>query len=214
MMHEIRLRQALAAREDHSLPPRHRPEMLYIGCIDARLDPIDDIGIEKGKAVIFRNIGAQVLPDISGREVAEGELPPNVGVAAALEFFLHHIPGEGRVKHIVIAGHTDCGGIKACLQGACCAHDHYLPLYLRNFDGVRGKILAEAARRGWSEEEALKALEEESVRWSLENLQTYPAVRRAMEEGRLEVHGWIINTATQRIFEMNPRSGAFEPMGA
>src|SRR5688572_27675034 len=78
-------------------PPRHRPEMLYIGCIDARLDPIDDIGIPKGKALIYRNVAALVRPAqgqggiIDGdAAIMSGEIPESVSIGAALEFFINH----------------------------------------------------------------------------------------------------------------------------
>lgn len=217
---KIRFRQPLVALPSRSEPPRHQPEMLYIGCIDARLDPIDDIGIEKGTALIFRNIGALVLKDAVGASLsdhgaisARGDIPPNVNIGAVLEFFLHHIPlAPGRLKHIVISGHTDCGGLKACQQGARHEHDHYLPLYLESLKTARAKVMEEATAKGWGEREILHALERESVRQSMHNLQSYPVVRQALEEGRLQVHGWVIDTATQRISEMDPKTLEFEPM--
>src|SRR5271155_3615329 len=99
IMDKIRRQQALAVLPSHHAPPKHQPEMLYIGCVDARLDPIDDIGIDKGAALIFRNIGALVLKDeYAGRGLdreaisAGGEIPQNVSIGAVLEFFLNHLP--------------------------------------------------------------------------------------------------------------------------
>lgn len=217
----IRRRQALALLPARNTPPKHQPEMLYIGCVDARLDPIDDIGIEKGKALIFRNIAALVLKDDQpgtaridrDSVLATGEIPQNVSVGAVLEFFLNHIPAEpGKTKHIVISGHTDCGGLKACQHGTGDAPDHHLPLYLENLKGVRQKVMAEAKDKGWDNEQILHELEKESVRQSVANLMTYPVVRHAVEEGRLEIHGWVLDTATQRITEMNPKTREFGPM--
>ncbi len=218
IMDKIRLQQALAVLPSHHTPPKHQPEMLYIGCVDARLDPIDDIGIDKGKALIFRNIGALVLKDGhagSGTISAGSEIPQNISVGAVLEFFLNHIPVErGKVKHIVVSGHTDCGGLKACQNEECGKHDHHLSHYLENLKDVRTRVRNEAKAKGWNDAQLLHALEEESVRQSMANLQGYPVVRKAMEEGAVEVHGWVIDTATQRILEMNPKTLEFEPMAA
>jgi carbonic anhydrase len=196
-------------------PPRHRPEMLYIGCIDARLDPVADIGIPQGKALIYRNIAALVRPaqghggSIDGEAaVASGEIPESVSIGAALEFFLVHIemPPSG-VKHIVVSGHTDCGGIRACVQGV---PGDYLPRYLTALSAVREHVLANPAHT--TEAQRCDAMEEAAVRQSIENLKSYDVVRKALETGKVELHGWIINTATQRILEMDAE-GIFQPLG-
>jgi carbonic anhydrase len=200
IMENIRRRQALALRRSALAPPSHRPEMLYIGCPDARLDPVSDIGIEQGNALIFRNIGALVLRE-------------NPSMGAVLEYFLHHLPpGQNGVKHIVVAGHTDCGGLKACQHGCRDEHDHYLPQYLESLNPVRARVMAEAKAQKWNDEQILHALEKESVRHSLGNLMDYSVVEQAVKSGWLELHGWVIDTATKSISEMNPKTREFEPM--
>ncbi len=211
IMDKIRLRQELGVWPSAATPPEHRPEILYIGCVDARLDPIDDIGIDKGKALIFRNIGALVRRNESA--TSADSVPPSASIGAVLEFFLNHIPAApAQVKHIIISGHTDCGGLQACQHNACGEHDHYLPLYLDSLKSVRAKVMAEAKIKGWNDADILHALEKESVRQSVANLLTYPVVQRALDDGLLEIHGWVIDTATQRIAEMNPATLEFEPM--
>lgn len=213
IMDNIRRRQSRAVMPTRQTPPRHEPEMLYIGCVDARLDPVDDIGIEKGKALIFRNIGAIVLHDDPKENAATDHLPQNASIGAVLEFYLNHLPApDGQVKHIVVSGHTDCGGIKACLDAPHTPGDHHLAHYLDTLQSVRARTLQEAAAKNWDEEQILHALEKESVRQSMANLRTYGCVQRALDEGRLELHGWIIDTATQHIHEMNLATLEFEPM--
>lgn len=220
VMDDIRQRQASAGLPENYVPPKHQPEILYIGCVDARLDPIDDIGIGKGKALIFRNVGAIVLQatpeDESGKlAVTEGHVPQNVSIGAVLEFFLNHIAlGPSGLKHIVVSGHTDCNGLKACLHSKAKPEDQYLPFYLENLSFVRDRIQKQAAALKWSEVETVQALEKESVRQSIVNLLSYPVVKHAVEAGTLELHGWIIDTATQRLSEMNPETLEFEPMTA
>jgi carbonic anhydrase len=173
IMDEIRLHQARTTMG----PPKpillkHEPEMLYIGCIDARLDPINDIGIDKGKALIFRNIGALVPKDQRKRcekldrdvILASGEIPASASIGAALEFFLNHLPDKPfKVKHIVVGGHTDCGGLQACQHGVAGEHDYYLPLYLDALKDMRAAVMKEAEAKGWDSEEILHALQEGSV---------------------------------------------------
>lgn len=205
--------------KNHPVQPNlaeHRPEMLYIGCIDARLDPINDIGIPKGKALIFRNIAALVRRAAGSEacggdvDVSGGEIPESTSMGAALEFFINHLPApEDGVKHIVVSGHTLCGGIRACLHNATKPEDKYLPTYLSALKDVRSEVLAKHA--GHSAEEQAHALEQGSVRMSIENLMTYEPVRQAVEAGKLQLHGWIIDTQTQKIFEMD-KQGNFLPI--
>jgi carbonic anhydrase len=217
IMDKVRRRQEELALSPSSgrKPPKHLPQILYIGCIDARLDPIRDIGIDKGTAFIFRNIGALVPAGGHVQTDLKGKILQNTSIGAALELFLNHIPyGKDKMKHIVVSGHTDCNGIKTYWRDGCSEHEHNLSRYLENLSDVRARLMKKAKAKKWSDAQALHALEEESVRQSVANLKTYPVVRQAVKAGTLELHGWVIDTHTQHISEMNPRTLVFEPMGA
>ena len=41
---------------------------------------------------------------------------------------------------------------------------------------------------------------------------TYPVVAEAVKSGKVQLHGWVINTATKRIKEMDPKTKVFKPM--
>jgi carbonic anhydrase len=96
------IKQFQAQKEYSDAPaPTHNPEMLLIGCVDARKDPISDLGIPKGKSLILRNVAALVHPEHEKR----------LTESAALAFAVR----EMKVKHVAVMGHTDCGGIRAAL---------------------------------------------------------------------------------------------------
>lgn len=75
------------------------PELLYVGCSDSRVTAEDLMGLEPGEAFIHRNIANQVVS-------TDNNL--NAVVQYAVEY-LH-------VKHIVVCGHYECGGVKAALH--------------------------------------------------------------------------------------------------
>ena len=77
---------------------------------------------------------------------------------------------------------------------------------------MRARVKERARAEAWDNARLEHAFEEESVRQSMDNLRSYPIIGQAITEGKLDIHGWIINTATQRILEMNPETLAFEPM--
>ena len=77
------------------------PQVFWIGCSDSRVIPEQITGAEPGELFVIRNVANVVPPAYTD---------PVVG--SALEFAILHL----RVPHIVICGHTDCGGIKALEQ--------------------------------------------------------------------------------------------------
>lgn len=172
----------------------HKPEMLLIGCVDARLDPHSDIGIPRGKSLIYRNIAALV----AGKDGGAGD---RMSVAAALEFAVGHM----HVQKIVVMGHTGCGGIAAFLQGD---HEdtHHIYDYLQPLEQVRV--------RGVTEEQQARNMEKAAVAFSLENLMSYPVVEAAVKKGKLQLHGWVIDTANRLIWERDPQTGHFNPIGS
>lgn len=157
--------------------PEHQPEMLLIGCVDARKDPIKDLGIPKGKALILRNIAALIRGTSVKAEQRETE-------AAALEFAVKVM----KVKHIAVMGHTDCGGIRAALT------DIELP-DIKNYLSPLDAIKEEAKQSGKSLDEQARILEKEAVKLSVQNLKSYPYIQDAIDKGELEIHGWILDIA-------------------
>ena len=184
----------------HVPPPNHEPEMLLIGCIDARLNIKSDIGIPDGKALIHRNIAALVRGKPSPDD-KEGS-----SVAASVQFAINIM----RVKHIVVMGHTDCGGIRACLDGNHTHDTDHIRHYLAGLDPTREAVIAQ----GGNTQAQARAMEEAAVRQSVANLHTYDVVEQALADGRVDLHGWVIDTGTRRICEMDLQTGRFQPMGA
>lgn len=162
----------------------HKPEMLLIGCVDARKDPIVDLGIPKGKSLILRNIAALIRGTAVAPEQRETE-------AAALEFAVK----VSKVKHIVVMGHTDCGGIRASLM------DIELPAikrYLSPLNDLKKQI--QSSHMPLEEQVAL--LEKEAVKMSVENLKTYSYIAEKIASGELTLNGWLLDISSGKISEL------------
>lgn len=191
--HILRRQRGLTLPDTPVLPP-HVPEMLLIGCVDARLDIIGDIGIPKGKALVMRNIAALVVG-------AQEESAARPIEAATLEFAVRAM----KVKHIAVMGHTDCGGIRACLQVPDLPQ---VQRYLEPLREAREQVIA----RGGDITAQARRMEQEAVRLSLANLRSYAAVQQAEQAGQLMLHGWVIDTATQQLYILDETTGTFAPM--
>jgi len=164
--------------------PDHRPEMLLIGCVDARKDPIGDLGVAKGRALILRNIAALIRGTSVAPEQRETE-------SAALEFAIKVM----KVKHVAVMGHTDCGGIRAALQDIDFPSIQH---YLRPLDDIK----AEVKDQGGSLEDQAMVLEKEAVIMSVKNLQSYDYIAAAQAAGELSLHGWIIDIVSGKLEEI------------
>ena len=87
-----------AARE---LMPRALPNVkaIIIGCADMRVDPAHVLGIKPGEAVVMRNIGGRITPEM----LEELALLERIGQAAGAT------PGAGGEFHLILLQHTNCG---------------------------------------------------------------------------------------------------------
>ena len=74
------------------------PEYLYIGCSDSRVAAEELMGFEPGDVFVHRNV-ANLVHGL------------DMNAASAIEYAVSHL----KVKHIIICGHYNCGGIKAAM---------------------------------------------------------------------------------------------------
>jgi carbonic anhydrase len=93
-------RQSAAGALMPSLP-RSLPNVkaIVIGCADMRVDPSYVLGIKPGEAVVMRNIGGRITP----------ELLEELGLLGRIGQVAGAIPGGGGEFHLILLQHTDCG---------------------------------------------------------------------------------------------------------
>src|SRR6201994_5170963 len=80
------------------------PEVMVIGCCDSRVSPEVIFDASPGELFVVRNI-ANLVPVYQPDSAAHG-------VSAALEYAVNVL----KVKHIVVLGHAQCGGIRAFID--------------------------------------------------------------------------------------------------
>ena len=144
------------------------PNTLFIGCSDSRLVPYLLTGAGPGELFLVRNVGAFVPP----YDGSQG----HHGTAAAIEFAVLNL----QVSRIVVCGHSHCGGIKA-MYGEVSPEAQNLKRWL---DLGRDAVLPVQPTP-----EALRRTEQRAVVLQLERLMGYPMVKRAVEDGRITLHG-------------------------
>jgi carbonic anhydrase len=173
------------------------PEIMVIGCCDSRVSPEVVFDARPGELFVVRNV-ANLVPPYS----PDGEYH---GVSAALEFAV----GALRVKHIVVLGHAHCGGVRAFAEDG-------EPLSPGDFIGKWMSLIAPAAERlgprgDTPPSDYLVRLEQASIVNTLDNLLTFPRLRKLIERGSVELHGAYFGVATGELSVLDPQSGRFVP---
>src|SRR6476661_2739605 len=135
------------------------PQIMVIGCCDSRVSPEVIFDARPGELFVVRNVANLVPPFETGGTYH--------GVSAALEFGV----GVLKVKHIVILGHAQCGGVKAYADDA-------EPISPGDFVGRWMSLMAPAAekvgpRGSMSMADYVTRLEHANVANSLDNLLTF-----------------------------------------
>src|SRR6201996_8808766 len=165
------------------------PEVMVIGCCDSRVSPEVIFDAGPGELFVVRNI-ANLVPTYQPDSGAHG-------VSAALEYAVQVL----KVKHIVVLGHDQCGGIPPFV-------DKTEPITPGDFSGKwmaqfikPGEVVEQRAHE--SMQDFVTRIEKAAVFRSLENLMTFPFVRARVESGELQIHGAYFGVAEGTLFVLD-----------
>src|SRR5215471_13340180 len=171
------------------------PEVMVIGCCDSRVSPEVIFDVGPGELFVMRNI-ANLVPVYQPDENAHG-------VSAALEYAVNVL----RIKHIVVLGHAQCGGIRAFV-------DKIEPLSPGDFIGKwmamfikPGEIVEQRSHE--TMQDFVTRIEKAAVFRSLENLLTFPFVNARVESGELQLHGAYFGVAEGSLFVLDKTAKEF-----
>jgi len=173
------------------------PGVMVVSCCDSRVEPEMIFSAMPGELFVVRNVANLVPPyETSGKYH---------GVSAALEFAALNL----RVRHIVVMGHSSCGGVRACLEqnAARQTEAQFITNWMSMLDEGRARVLGSLAGRPI--EEVRGALEREGVRTSLANLRTFPCIQTLEGKGRIALHGAYFDIASGTLSVLNGATGEF-----
>lgn len=166
-----------------------RPEFMWIGCSDSRVPAEDITGTGPGELFVHRNIANLVIHT-------------DFNMLSVLQYAVEVL----KVKHVIICGHYNCGGIRNALSH----HDFGLiNKWLRHIKDVyrfHHRELESIA----DQQARYDRLVEINVIEQVQNLAETSMVQRAWrKERRPIVHGWVYDLRTgylKQIAQMTPDS--------
>lgn len=175
------------------------PAVMIVSCCDSRVDPETIFSAMPGELFVMRNVANLIPPYETGGTYH--------GVSAAIEFAVLNL----RVKHLVIMGHSGCGGVKAALDREVRETEgQFITKWIAMLESARLAVLA--SHQGSSRKEMVSALEREGIKSSLKNLRTFPFLSELEGKGKLALHGAHFDIATGTLSALNESTGKFYPL--
>ncbi|GAD94441.1 carbonic anhydrase [Paecilomyces variotii No. 5] len=164
-----------------TLASGQHPEILWIGCSDSRCPETTILGLQPGDVFVHRNI-ANVLH------------AGDINSAAVIEYAVAHL----KVKHIVLCGHTSCGGVAAALANKKLGLIDTWLMPLRTLRSQNLELL-----QSLPPNEASLKLVELNVEQGVRTLKENGVVLDAIQERGLKVHGLVYDVASGTLRELD-----------
>ncbi|MBN2016772.1 MAG: hypothetical protein JW794_01355 [Candidatus Cloacimonetes bacterium] len=146
------------------------PKVLWIGCSDSRVVPEFIVNAKAGELFVVRNI-ANIVPPQSANDR---------NMSTILEYAILHL----KVEHIVICGHTCCGGITSLVKET--SSDSNISAWLRY---ARPAL---SSKKDTSE--SIKETIENNILLQVENLLSYDLIRK--NQKNIKIHKWLYDIHT------------------
>lgn len=147
------------------------PEYLWIGCSDSRVPANQITGTQPGDMFVHRNIANMVVHS-------------DMNMLSVLSYAVEVL----KVKHIIVCGHYECGGVMAAM-----GHKQYglIDNWLRHIKDVY-KLYAAELEAITDEKQRARRFVELNVTEQVYDLCKTTIVQNAWKKGQpLAVHGWV-----------------------
>uniref|UniRef100_A0A0Q9YRM8 Carbonic anhydrase 1 n=1 Tax=Candidatus Berkiella aquae TaxID=295108 RepID=A0A0Q9YRM8_9GAMM len=167
-----------------------QPEIMVVACCDSRVDPALILQCDPGDLFVVRNV-ANIVPPYSKDQ---GYHDTN----AALEFGIRHL----KVKHLIILGHSQCGGINALIHQQALGDNDFI---------ARWGSLVERKDAHFKEPDYYAKL---ALTHSYQNCLTFPWIKSAIENKLLSVHLWFFNINEGEILTYSHAQGKYQKLGS
>ncbi|MBP9721899.1 MAG: carbonic anhydrase [Gammaproteobacteria bacterium] len=164
------------------------PGIMVIACCDSRVDPALILQCDPGDLFVVRNV-ANIVPPYEKDELHHG-------VSAALEFAVCHL----KVKHLILLGHSQCGGIKTLLSDK--------PVVPNDFITNWVSIVDSEDHRHYDPDQYAKF----ALHKSHANCLTFPWITQKIENKELSIHLWFFDIKSGEIITYSAENNQYNPL--
>lgn len=165
-----------------NLAKSQSPEYLYIGCSDSRVTAEELMGAGPGEVFVHRNIANLVNAT-------------DLNVMSVINYAVRYLG----VKHVVVCGHYNCGGVKAAMQPVDMG---ILNPWLRNIRDVY-RLHKEELNAIEDEGKRYDRLVELNVQEQCFNVIKLASVQQEYQKkGYPIVHGWVFDIRTGKLIDL------------
>jgi len=175
------------------------PKALFIGCSDSRVIPDLMVQSAPGDLFVIRNVGNFVPPYKPDEDYH--------ATASGIEYAV----GVLHVKKIIICGHTHCGAISSLYKDISDPSLVHTKKWLELGNSAKMNAILSLGANA-DRKQLCRLTEKLSIMKQLENLLTYPLVKKAFENSELSIHGWLYDIETGEIKYYNADSYEFLPL--
>ncbi len=165
-----------------------QPQTMVVSCCDSRVDPALLLQCDPGDLFVVRNV-ANVIPPYEKDEAHHG-------TSAALEFGICFL----KVKHLILLGHSQCGGIQVLLNRT---DDSNQNDFITNWVS----IIKSSHVQLDADEYAKFALHQ-----SLQNCLSFPWIKDKINQENLIIHLWFFDVKQGKIFSYSERQKKYLPL--
>ena len=175
----------------HRLESQQAPEYLWIGCSDSRVPANVIVDLDPGELFVHRNV-ANLAP------------PQDANYLSVLQFAVDVL----KVKHILVVGHSGCGGVSGAVDGQRRGLiDHWLHPIREVYAEYRTELEAIV-----EEHARLDRLCELNVMRQVRNVASDVFVQDAWARGQpVSVHGWVYSLSNGLVKDLNVTVGPTAP---
>ena len=160
-----------------------RPEFLWIGCSDSRVPANEIIGLLPGELFVHRNIANIVYAD-------------DLNCLSVLQYAIEVL----RVKHIIVCGHYNCGGVRAVVESRRLG---MTDAWLKDIRDTMHRNAAEL-KKYKTKTEKINRLCELNVLRQAANVSRLKFVASALKKkSLLTVHAWIYDLSDGLVKELS-----------
>ena len=175
------------------------PKIMVVACADSRVDPSLILQCDPGDLFVVRNV-ANIVPPYLQTDTADHH-----GMGAALKFAI----GGLNVEHIVLLGHSQCGGIQALLNHAAAESKTDSSQPQASTDCIHKWVSIVGTK-----DNTLKPDDyaKEALHQSYDNCLSFPWVTDAVEAGKIQIHRWFFNIKEGEIQAFDSQKSAYAPL--